>query len=120
MYDLNRKHFYLLNKFKHCCRYIDDLFAINNNKNLLRLKHKIYPPELDITTDDKNNQNVHYLDLDILIKNDKFSHCIYDKRDKFNFPIVSFSKFEWKYSYKPLIQCISFTTSQICSRLFIF
>ena len=48
MYEkLKRKQFYLLNKFKHCCRYIDDLFAINNNKTLLRLKHKIYPPELD-------------------------------------------------------------------------
>ena len=91
MYEkLKRKQFYLLNKFKHCCRYIDDLFAINNNKTLLRLKHKIYPPELDITTDDENDHNVHYLDLDILIKNDKFSYCIYDKRDKFNFPIVNF------------------------------
>src|ERR1700722_18605404 len=121
MYEkLKRKQFYLLNKFKHCCRYIDDLFAINNNKTLLRLKHKTYPPELDITTDDENDHNVPSLDLDILIKNDKFSYCIYDKRDKFNFPIVNFSKFEWKYSYKPLIQCISFTTSQICSRLFIF
>ena len=69
MYEkLKTKHFYLLNKFKHCCRYIDDLFAINNNKTLLRLKHKIYTPELDITTDDENVQNVHYLDLDILIK----------------------------------------------------
>ena len=57
---------------------------------ILRLKHKIYPPELDITTDDENDQNVHYLDLDILIKNDQFSYCIYDKRDKFNFPIVNF------------------------------
>ena len=91
MYEkLKTRQFYLLNKFKHCCRYIDDLFAINNNKTLLRLKHKIYPPELDITTDDENDHNVHYLDLDILIKNDKFSFCIYDKRDKFNFPIVNF------------------------------
>ena len=69
---LKDRKFYILEKFKHCCRYIDDLFAINNDKTLLRLKHKIYPPELDITTDDKNDQNVHYLDLDILIKNDMF------------------------------------------------
>ena len=87
---LKDRKFYILEKFKHCCRYIDDLFAINNDKTLLRLKHKIYPPELDITTDDENDQNVHYLDLDILIKNDKFSYCIYDKRDKFNFPIGNF------------------------------
>ena len=53
---LKKKNFYLLQKFKNCCRYIDDLFAINNNKILLQLKHKIYPPELDITTDDESNQ----------------------------------------------------------------
>ena len=33
MYEkLKKKQFYLLQKFKYCCRYIDDLFAINNNK----------------------------------------------------------------------------------------
>ena len=77
---LKKKNFYLLQKFKHCCRYIDDLFVINNNKILLRLKHKIYPPELDITTDDESDQHVHYLDLDILIKTNSFSYCIYGKR----------------------------------------
>jgi hypothetical protein len=87
---LKKKNFYILEKFKYCCRYIDDLFAINNNKLLSKLKHQIYPPELDITTDDESDQHVHYLDLDILIKNDRFSYCIYDKRDKFNFPIVNF------------------------------
>lgn len=87
---LKDKNFHILAKFKHCCRYIDDLFAINNKKLLLELKHEIYPPELDITTDDESNQHVHYLDLDILIKNSRFSYCIYDKRDKFNFPIVNF------------------------------
>ena len=87
---LKKKKYYLLQKFKNCCRYIDDLFAINSNKTLLRLKHKIYPPELDITTDDESDQYVHYLDLDILIKITCFSYCIYDKRDKFNFPIVNF------------------------------
>jgi hypothetical protein len=91
MYEkLKKKQFYLLQKFKYCCRYIDDLFAINNYKLLKTLQHKIYPPELEITTDDKNDQQVHYLDLDILIANARFSYCIYDKRDKFNFPIVNF------------------------------
>ena len=79
MYDkLKKKKFHLLRNFKHCCRYIDDLFAINNNNRLLELKHEIYPPELDITTDDESNQHVH--DLDILIENTRFSYCIYDKR----------------------------------------
>jgi len=91
MYEkLKKRQFPILRKFKYCCRYIDDSFAINNDKFLLKYKHEIYPPELDITTDDESDQHVHYLDLDILIKNTKFSYCIYDKRDKFNFPIVNF------------------------------
>ena len=87
---LKNKNFFILQKFKYCCRYIDDLFAINNNKFLKKFQKKIYPPELEITTDDESDQHVHYLDLDILIKNSRFSYCIYDKRDKFNFPIVNF------------------------------
>ena len=87
---LKEKKFYLLRKFNYCCRYIDDLFAINNSNLLKHLQRQIYPPELGITTDDESDQHVHYLDLDILIKDARFSYCIYDKRDKFNFPIVNF------------------------------
>ena len=115
---LKKKDFYLLQKFKHRCRYIEDLFAINNNKLLLQLKHKIYPPELDITTDDESDQHVHYLDLDILIKNTSFSYCIYDKRDKFNFPIVNFPNLSGNipasHSYSV------FLSRQIRSRLSVF
>ena len=53
-------------------------------------KHDIYPKELDLSSDNKNDQQVHYLDLDILIVGSGFSYCIYDKRDNFNFPIVNF------------------------------
>ena len=51
MYEkLKKRQFSILRKFKYCCRYIDDSFAINNDKFLLKYKHEIYPPELDITT----------------------------------------------------------------------
>jgi hypothetical protein len=63
---------------------------INNNNYLKDHKHDIYPKELDLSSDDKNDQQVHYLDLDILIVGSGFSYCIYDKRDNFNFPIVNF------------------------------
>ena len=87
---LKQKKFNILNKFRRCARYIDDLLLINNNNYLKDHKHDIYPKELDLSSDDKNDQQVHYLDLDILIVGSGFSYCIYDKRDNFNFPIVNF------------------------------
>ena len=80
----------ILNKFRRCARYIDDLFLINNDKLLETCKYEIYPKELGLTSDDENDQHVHYLDLDILITSSRFSYWIYDKRDNFAFPIVNF------------------------------
>ena len=63
---------------------------INNNNYLKDHKHDIYPKELDLSSDDKNHQQVHYLDLDILMVGLGFSYCIDDKSDNFNFSIVNF------------------------------
>ena len=87
---LKAKDFTTLNKFRRCARYIDDLFLVNNDKLLNQCKYNIYPKELELTSDDKDDQQVHYLDLDILITGPGFSYSIYDKRDNFNFPIVNF------------------------------
>jgi hypothetical protein len=87
---LKAKDWKILNRFRRCARYIDDLFLINNDKFLEKYKYDIYPTELDLTSDDNNNHQVHYLDLDILIEGHGFSYWIYDKRDNFNFPIVNF------------------------------
>ena len=82
---LKEKNFTVLYKFYRCARYIDDLFLVNNNKFLASHKYDIYPKELDLTSDDKDDQNVHFLDLDILITGSGFSYRIYDKRDSFTF-----------------------------------
>ena len=87
---LKQKNFTVLYKFRRCARYIDDLFLINNDKFLDNHKYEIYPRELDLSSDDKNDQQVHFLDLDILITGNIFSSRIYDKRDNFDFPIVCY------------------------------
>jgi hypothetical protein len=87
---LTQKKWPLLNKFRRCVRYIDDLLLINNDNFLKSHKHDIYPKELDLTSDDKDDQQVHFLDLDILIAGKGFSYQIYDKRDNFDFPIVNY------------------------------
>ena len=45
---------------------------------------------MNLTSEDKNDQEVNFLDLHLFIQNKKLFHGLYDKRDKFNFPIVNF------------------------------
>ena len=49
----------------------------------------IYPKELALASDHADFQS-NYLDLDIMIKNDKFHTKLFDKRDAFNFQNVNF------------------------------
>lgn len=108
--QLKRKKWNVLNKFRKCARYIDDLLLINNDKLLDSCKGDIYPPELELTSDDKNDHQVHYLDLDILIMGKGFSYWIYDKRDNFEFPIVNFPDLSGNI---PTHQSYSVFTSQL-------
>jgi len=87
---LKEKKWDTLNKFKRTCRYIDDLFTINNNNYLKIYQKEIYPSELSLTSDDKNDQVANYLDLHIEIKNNDIHYTLYDKRDSFSFPIINF------------------------------
>ena len=77
---LKEKNWNVLNKFRRCARYIDEICLINNDKLLDENKHRIYPPELDLISDDKDDQHVDFLDLDILILGKGFWYSIYDKR----------------------------------------
>jgi hypothetical protein len=83
------KDFDTLNKFKHCFRYIDNLLCLNNDELMENVMNDIYPKELALTSDHADFQS-HYLDLDIMIKDDKFHPKLFYKRDAFNFQIVNF------------------------------
>ena len=87
---LKEKDFTTLHKFKKCHRYIDDLLAVNNDGELEKFKERIYPPELKLTTEDKSNQEVTYLDLQLKIEKSTINYKLYDKRDNFGFSIVNF------------------------------
>ena len=65
------------------------ILLINNGDFWKHHKHDIYPKELDLVSDD-DDQQVHFLDLDILIVGKGFSFKIYDKRDNFDFPIINY------------------------------
>ena len=57
---------------------------------LMIIKDKIYPPELKLTSEDKNNKEVNYLDLHLKIEKSTINYRLYDKRDNFGFNIVNF------------------------------
>ena len=87
---LKKKDFSTLHKFKKCHRYIDDLLAVNNDGILDDYKAKIYPPELKLTSEDKNNKEVNYLDLHLKFEKSTINYRSDDKRDNFGFNIVNF------------------------------
>ena len=87
---LKEKDFTTLHKFKKCHRYIDDLLAVNNDGELERFKERIYPSELKLTSEDKSDQEVTYLDLQLKIEKSTINYKLYDKRDNFGFSIVNF------------------------------
>jgi hypothetical protein len=66
--QLKEKNFDILRKFNKCFRYIDDILVINNDNLMEEFKTKIYPPELVLTSDDKSDLQVNFLDLHLEVK----------------------------------------------------
>ncbi len=87
---LKLKDFSTLFKFNKTHRYIDDLLTVNNDGTLEDCKIRIYPPELQLTCEDKSDQDVNYLDLSLKIEGSSIRYKLYDKRDQFGFRIVNF------------------------------
>ena len=83
------KEFDVLEKFKICFRYIDDLLSVNNDQLMDKVMTEIYPDELKLTSDDAVLQ-CHYLDLDLEIQNGDIHSKLFDKRDAFGFSIVNY------------------------------
>jgi len=86
---LKAKNFTLLHQFNRTCRF-DDILVVNNDNKMEKYKKLIYPPELLLTSDNKNDQEVNYLDLTLSIQNNSINYKIFDKRDAFQFPIVNY------------------------------
>ena len=112
---LKHKDFATLYKFNKCSRYIDDLVAspINNDKLMDDYKTRIYPPELELNCEDKNDQEVTYLDLHLQIKENFLEYKSYDKRDNFGGG-EEFGGFE-AFSTGAAPESLNFTVQSLCS-----
>ena len=70
-------------------RYLDDLLNIDNIY-FDQMVDRIYPTELQWNRANSSETEVPFLDLNLCISNGTVSTKIYDKRDDFDFDIVSF------------------------------
>lgn len=84
------KNWHVLNNFRCCSRFIDDLLMINNADQMKKYMAEIYPKELILVPDDTDGTSCPFLDLQITITESIISTSIYDKRDTYSFPIVNF------------------------------
>ena len=92
-------------------RYIDDLLAINND-HIINDIDSIYPPDLEVNnTNSAPHRNCSFLDLDIEITDDGFTHKVYDKRRDFNFEMLGLPSFN---SNTPTKLAYGVLCSQFC------
>jgi len=77
-------------KYNNTQRFIDDLFTMNNDGILEQDKDSIYHKDLQLNKENTSNEHATFLDLDIAIENGYVTTKTYDKREDFNFEIVSF------------------------------
>ena len=74
--------------FTNTFRFIDDLIAINDGGTFEKSYKDIYPPELELKKENIGQHEASFLDLNIVVNNNNFDVCLFDKRDSFPFSIV--------------------------------
>ena len=75
-------------RFSNVFRFIDDLIAINDWKEFEKCFKDIYTTELELGKENSGDQSATFLDLHVVISDNKFHIDLYDKRDGFPFSIV--------------------------------
>jgi hypothetical protein len=81
-------------KYNNAERYIDDLNLINNDGELEGNIQNIYPTELILNKENKDDKHSTFLDLELEIKDKKIVTKTYDKRDAFSFDIINYPHME--------------------------
>ena len=88
MLQLKRKDIHRARKFGNVFRFIDDLNAMNDSGEFAANFRSIYPPELELSKENKSDNRASFLDLDISLNGGTFEVGLFDKRDAFPFSIV--------------------------------
>jgi hypothetical protein len=76
--------------FNHRFRHIDDVLSINNH-NFHNYVQVIYPNELQLNGSTESEKSALYLDILLnIVSYGRLTTLLYDKRDDFDFSVVSF------------------------------
>jgi hypothetical protein len=76
--------------FDYTFRFIDDLITLNDGNQFENIHKEIYPKQLTLKKENKDNNHATFLDLEIEIIDRKFDYKLYDKRNSYDFHIVRF------------------------------
>ena len=90
MEQLTKTNYSEAKKYNKIQRYIDDLFALNNDGRIELHKTHIYHKDLQLNKENEDDNNVTFLDLQISIQNKTIFTETYDKREAFSFGIVAY------------------------------
>ena len=92
----------IIEAFNSTSRYLDDLLNIDNIY-FDQMVDRVYLTELQLNIANSSDTEAPFLDLNLCISNGTVSTKIYDKRDDFDFDIVSFPFLDgdvpWRTSY---------------------
>ena len=82
---LTKENYSAAKKFNYTRRFIDDLHTLNNDGHLEENNNmgRIYPQELKLNQENKNDDKATFLDLEEQIKDACIEVKTYDKRDAF-------------------------------------
>ena len=103
--DLERQNMVRI-YFSSCYRFIDDLITLNNNGKMKHILQEIYPQELVVELQNKEEHKANYLDMCIVVNDGCFITSCYDKRDMFDFFIVNFPHYPANIEFKQAHQVL--------------
>jgi hypothetical protein len=114
MYQKQETRAILFKYFRMCFRYLDDLFAGNNNFQMDNYKEVIYPIELKCENT-LTAASANFLQLKITVHSGRFLMDVHDKRLGFKYRAIKFPQACSKVSFTPCHnvffgQLISFNT----------
>ena len=88
--SVTKENYGIAKKFNNTSQFIDDLATLNSDGYLQQFKERIYPKELVLNQENKEDNRATFLDLEAHIKDGKFYTKTFDKREAFNFEIVNY------------------------------
>ena len=100
---LTKENYSAAKKFNYTRRFIDDLHTLNNDGHLEENNNmgRIYPQELKLNQENKNDDKATFLDLEEQIKDACIEVKTYDKRDAFKFEIINYPDLSGNIPTKP-------------------